>query len=93
MLKKDTIWLGIIMGIVLPAVFGIFIFLIDLLIFYITRYGHVIHRHDMILISIFINLLPIRIYFVNLKFDRTGKGVLLVTFILVLLFFIFIRPL
>ncbi len=93
MLKKDAIWFGIVMGMVLPALCGVFIFLVDLLIFNITEYGHVIHRHDMILISIFINLLPIRIYFVNLKYDRTGRGVLLVTFIMMILFFIFIRPL
>jgi len=40
-----------------------------------------------VLVSLFGNLFPIRYYFVNLKFDKTGRGVLLVTFVLVLIFF------
>ena len=42
-----------------------------------------------VLVSIFINLIPIRYYFVNLKFEKTGGGVLVVTFTVVMLFFLF----
>ncbi|GAB4317436.1 MAG: hypothetical protein Kow00127_09180 [Bacteroidales bacterium] len=46
-----------------------------------------INRDNLILISIFSNLIPIRYYFVMVKMDKTGRGLLLVTFVLALTFF------
>jgi hypothetical protein len=34
---------------------------------------------------------PIRLYFVSWKLDKTGRGVLLSTFLLMVAFFLFIR--
>jgi hypothetical protein len=93
MLKKDAIWFGIFLGMILPAVFGGILYVVDLIIRSAMHIEQAIHTHDLLLLSVIINLLPIRIYFVNLKYDRTGRGILLVTFILIILFFIFIRPL
>lgn len=42
-----------------------------------------------VLVSLGANMLAIRYYFVNLKFDKTGRGVLFFTFVMILLFFIF----
>lgn len=87
MLKKDHYIFGITIGIIVPIVlFGIIYLLNYLLVttdiakFYLDLQTHV-------LISLFGNLIPIRYYFVNLKYDKTGRGVLLITFLLVLVFF------
>jgi hypothetical protein len=89
LLQKDHYLFGLVVGVATPAIlFGLillinyFLLLIDVARFYLDLQTHV-------LTSIFGNLLPIRYYFVNLKFDKTGRGVLLITFVVVLLFFAF----
>jgi hypothetical protein len=87
--KKDHIIFGAALGLFIPVV----IFILILLINYILLQAGMIHvyldRKIHILISITGNLVPIRYYFVNLKFDKTGRGILLVTFILFISFFAF----
>jgi hypothetical protein len=67
--------------------------LVNLLIAETYNESITIRQKTMLLLSIFINLIPIRFYFVNLKMDKTGRGILLVTFALMVLFFSLIRPL
>ncbi len=91
MLKKDNIILGALIGLVLPAImYGILTLLAG-----VTGTGTVwtkpLEADNMIILSLAVNIIPIRIYFVNWKMDKTGRGVLFITFILVVLFFIFIR--
>lgn len=93
MLKKDSLWLGILIGIVSPFVFFGFLVLVNLVISGLFSEDQEIKKNTMFLLSIFINLLPIRIYFVSLKMDKTGRGILLITFALMLLFFMLISPL
>ncbi len=93
MLKKDSLWLGILIGIVSPFIFYGFLVLVNLVISGLFSEDREIKKNTMFLLSIFINLLPIRIYFVSLKMDNTGRGILLITFALMLLFFILISPL
>jgi hypothetical protein len=88
-LKKDHYLFGLLVGMLVPIVlFGIILLFNYLLLimgvaeFYLDWETHA-------LVSLFGNLLPIRYYFVNLGYDKTGRGVLLVTFALVLLFFVF----
>jgi len=87
MIKKDHHVFGVTVGILVPIIlFGV-IYLINLFLVVIEVAEFYLEFKTHILISIFGNLLPIRYYFVNLKFDKTGRGVLLVTFVLVLIFF------
>ncbi len=89
MLKKDNWALGIIMGLLVPLiVYGI--------IFTIVRtYGvvdelrgiYMMKQSTMQLIGIFSNLFTFRYYMVNLKYDKTGRGILLATFIYAGVFF------
>lgn len=89
MLKKDNWALGVIMGLLLPLiVYGI--------IFTIVRtYGvvdeirgiYMMKQSTMQLIGIFSNLFTFRYYMVNLKYDKTGRGILLATFIYAGVFF------
>ncbi|MCF8368585.1 MAG: hypothetical protein K9G76_06045 [Bacteroidales bacterium] len=89
MFKKDHYLFGLAIGILVPVLlFGI-IYLINFLILQtgITKTNLDLQSH--VLISLFGNLFPIRYYFVNLKFEKTGRGVLLVTFAFVLVSFAF----
>ncbi len=88
-LKKDRWALGVTIGIILPLI------IYGLLLLVLGQYGRV---DDLIyvprpkapaLAAIFANLFPFRYYMVNKKFDRTGRGILLITFIMTVLLFYF----
>lgn len=86
-LKSDQLWLGLLLGILLPVlVFGI-LFLISK---YCAPAGKelLIPMSTVLLVSIFTNLFTMRYYLVKLKYDRTGRGILLVTFLLAIAYFI-----
>jgi hypothetical protein len=88
MFKKDTNLLGVLMGIFLPVMFYGFLFLINLLILSIFDLNFIIKQSTLQLISIFINLFPLRYYFVKLKYEKTGRGILLVTFMYLVFYFL-----
>ena len=85
--RKDSMILGLVMGILLPVVcFGI--------LFAVSSFfapdgkKYLIKLSSLILVSVFANLFTMRYYLVNLKFDKTGRGILLVTFILAIAYFV-----
>jgi hypothetical protein len=91
MFRRDSIWFGLLIGTILPGLFY-------LLLHFIGRFiesEHLLFRpfqgNKLMLISLVINLVTIRIYFVNLKMDKTGRGVLIATFALIMIFFIFFK--
>ncbi len=88
MFKKDTYLLGVLMGIFLPVMFYGFLFLINLLILNIFDLNFIIKQSTLQLISIFINLFPVRYYFVNLKYEKTGRGILFITFVYLVFYFL-----
>jgi len=88
MLKKDTYLLGVLMAIFLPVMFYGFLFLINLLILSIFDLNFIIKQSTLQLISIFINLFPMRYYFVKLKYEKTGRGILLITFMYLVFYFL-----
>lgn len=81
-------WFGILLGLVLPVISYLFLLAMDESIY--SGFGtHIVARHEyLMLLGITVNLFPIRYYFVNLKYDKTGRGVLLLTLILTLSFFV-----
>lgn len=86
-LNKDSHLNGVLIGVILPVLgfllaFG-FTFLIDLISG--TNLNH--HIQEFKIVGITFNLWPIRYYFVNKKYEHTGRGVLFVTFIYVIIFF------
>ena len=91
MLKKDSIEFGVLIGIVLPAIMYGILHLVNLFLASVFSEEMMIRHETQILISIFTNLLPVRIYFVNLKFDKTGRGILLVMFLMMILYFSLVR--
>ena len=85
-LRRDNIWMGILLGIVLPLLlFGI---LYGILYFIELKTGKIenITIQKILLLSIFPNLFTLRYYLLKLKNDLTGRGILLATFLYTVLF-------
>jgi hypothetical protein len=87
-LKKDSFILGAVLGIIIPLILYGLILLISFLLVQMGITQVYLDRKIHVLISLTANLLPIRYYFVTLKYDKTGRGVLFITFILMMLFFV-----
>ena len=87
MLKKDLYIFGLAMGILSPVGLFLIIWVLNLVLFKMGVAKYYLDTETHVLLSIAGNLVPIRYYFVNLGFDKTGRGVLLVTFLLILIFF------
>jgi hypothetical protein len=91
MLKRDNIAFGALVGLILPCVaYGLLRF-ISLFINYGSVWSLPFQSDKIMLLALVINLIPIRVYFVRYKFDKTGRGVLLVTFLIMVAFFIIKR--
>ncbi|MDR0368509.1 MAG: hypothetical protein LBH82_05145 [Bacteroidales bacterium] len=87
LLRKDAMGLGVVLGFLLPVVcFGI-LFAVS---FFFAPEGknYLIKLSSVILVSVFANLFTMRHYLVKLKFDKTGRGILLITFILAIAYFV-----
>jgi len=89
MFKKDHFVFGLGIGMIIPlALFGL-IWLINYFLFQIDVAKYYLDLQTHVLVSLFGNLIPMRYYFINLKFEQTGRAILLITFALVLIFFAF----
>ena len=91
MLKRDNIAFGALIGLVLPAIFYGLLSLVALFLETGTAWTRPFEPDNMLIFALVINVIPIRLYFVNYKFDKTGRGVLLVTFLLMVVYFAYIR--
>jgi hypothetical protein len=86
--KKDSYAFGAFLGMVSPVAF-----------LYVLYYGFIVlgglinfrpfQIEKFYLLALIINLLYLRIYLVNFKMVKTGKSILVVTFLYVILYFIF----
>ena len=91
MLKRDNIAFGALIGLVLPGLLYGLLRLISLMVETGSIWTRPFESDRMMMLAIVINLIPIRVYFVSYKFDKTGKGVLLVTFLLMVAYFLYKR--
>ena len=89
MFKKDHFLLGSILGIFLPMIMMGFIYGINYLLIILGIAKFYLDIQTAVLVSLGANMLPLRYYFINLKFDKTGRGILFFTFVMILLFFVF----
>ena len=91
-LKKDSYWLGAILGIVVPGIIYVILHFLNVLTHSETKQnGHIFEDSTLQILSIVVNALLLRYYLVNLKFDKTGRGILLITFIFTIAFFIWLK--
>ena len=88
MFNKNSLWLGILMGILMPlAIYGLLFGALELY----NGMSASPHRFDVSLLQLIspvINLFFIRYYFVTKKYDDTGRGLLLVTFVFMIAYFV-----
>jgi hypothetical protein len=83
---RNSLLLGIGLGIALPLIsFGI-LYAVST-IFAPAGKNYLIELSTIILVSVFTNLFTLRYYLMKPKFDKTGRGILLVTFILAIAYF------
>ena len=83
--KKNSFWLGLLIGIIFPSVqFGI-LYAVNL---YTKVFEHppvVLSTQKMMFICSALNILPIRYYLMKPGLEKTGQGVLFITVFLVLM--------
>ncbi len=87
MLKKDNWTLGILLGLFLPVIMYGLIYGIMLILGRTPAGSFVLRDSTMMLLALFSNMLSFRYYMVKLKYDRTGRGILLITFAYAFVFF------
>lgn len=87
MLKRDSWWLGAGLGAILPVVFYLIILAVMRQWGTVSEGIYLLKSSTMMLLALFSNLISFRYYMVNLKYDRTGRGILLVTFLYAGVFF------
>ena len=78
MINKDAIWVGVIIGIIVPAViYSIFLLGMDMANIRVS----LIISEKMQLVLIAINAILLRQFMIKREQDNIGKGILIVTFI------------
>ena len=87
-LKKDHFLFGFMLGILFPALLYGVNWIINFILLEINVAKLSLDSESHVLISFVGNLLILRYYFINLKYDKTGRGILVITFISIILFFI-----
>lgn len=88
-LEQNSFLLGITMGIIIPCITFclLYLFLVLLPIIFIQK-SQLIKSSTLLLLSIFPNALIMRFYLLKLQLDKTGRGIMLTTFVLIILYFI-----
>lgn len=88
-LRRDSIGMGIAMGIIVPGIlFGILYAVLVILQHHNPALPMKTLIPKIILISIIPSLFILRYYLLKLKYDRTGRGIVIATFALALVFVI-----
>jgi len=90
-LKKDEISLGLLIGLLIPVPVAV---LFAVLLRLVQINFHILENTritDMLLFGVGVNILIMRYYIIKLKFENTAKGLIIVSFIIILLFFLFLK--
>lgn len=86
-LRKDSMPMGLFIGFICPAIcFGLLYAIVTLVQHQTGALNMDRMIQKLILLSVIPNVLLLRYYLVKLKYDLTGRGILLVTFAIALLF-------
>jgi hypothetical protein len=85
--KKDNFLSGLLIGAILPIIFFGIVWSIDVLLFSLFHVHLTRQTHYLYLLSAAINVVPIRYYLVNIKAEKSGIGVLVITVIYILAYF------
>lgn len=86
-LRRDSLPMGLFIGFICPAVlFGILYAVVVIVQQHTGALNIEKMIQKLILLSVIPNVLLLRYYLVKLKYDLTGRGILLVTFAIAMLF-------
>ncbi len=86
-LKKNDYFVGALIGLITPVIFYGVLYFIQLLLVRWGVWGGFNPQENIYLLSTLVNILLFRYYFVRMKYDKTGRGLLLVTIAMILAFF------
>ncbi len=87
---KDNLAFGIVLALLL-SILTYTVLSVAAFIFPETFSSHYLRKQVLLLISVFVNLFPFRIYMVSLKFEKTGRGILAAVFVLMVMYFVFLN--
>jgi len=90
-LMKDSLSFGIMLGLIIPVPAALFFAGTLRLVQYNFHFLSRVRDADILLLGIAVNLLVMRFYFVKFKLADTGKGIMLVSVLMVILFFVFLK--
>lgn len=88
-LRTDSMIVGAILGLIVPLISFAILYGVGLIIDEITGKSNVITIETLALVSVFVNLATLRFYLLKLKYDLTGRGILIVTFVLAIAYFVY----
>ena len=88
---KDSIPFGLMLGLLIPVPAALFFAGILRLVQYNFHFLSRVRDADILLLGIAVNLVIMRFYFVKFKLADTGKGIMLVSLAMVILFFLFLK--
>jgi hypothetical protein len=91
MLNKNSYLLGIAMGILVPGIIFGFLYGINAMTGVFNQPPVLLPLYKMLFVSTALNIVPIRYYFVHGGVENTGKGILVITVLLIIFVTIFIR--
>lgn len=93
-LRRDSLLMGIFLGIALPAiVFGIIYGILVIVFAFSSKKSgipiyQIVSMQKLILLSVIPNLFLLKYYLTKLKLDKTGRGILAATFLIGIAFVI-----
>lgn len=85
MTGKNSYGLGMLAGILFPAVLLGVIYGLNYLVTLIFPNIPMLTLHKMMFASVALNILPIRFFLVKKEMEKTGKGILIITLVLIII--------
>ena len=85
MINKNSYLFGILLGIIIPVILLGILYGLNWLAGLISHGTAMLSLHKMMFVSVALNILPIRYFFVNKGSEKTGKGILIITVVLIII--------
>lgn len=79
MLKKNSFWLGLLIGIIFPLILFGTLYLVNIYTGVFQHRPVLLSTQKMMFVSAALNVLPMRYYFMHGGLERTAQGMLSVT--------------
>jgi chromate transport protein ChrA len=88
---RDNILFGFVTGLLLPLPVFLILLCILILVQHFFQIGIGIKQMDVFLLGLVANMILIRHYFVTRRYEQTGKGLIFITLICLIAFFVFLK--